>query len=225
MIGATDIASALDRALRHLATAGRPDALGVILLLTDGEPSDVDADDAQVVEPVMERFVVLPYPAVGGVDHAGPVLEPLIDQLLRNKLVQLERGQRGHLGREVVVAGALAADRQAEEVDEAVHAQHQVTAHPAQEQADVDDLDGGAGARRVDAVDIDPLIGLGVSNEVPEGDEAVLVEVQVGVEPEGCGWRAAPSRGAASCWALLLAVLATAPMATAQEYVLVFQLR
>jgi len=37
--GATDIAAAEARALRHLATSGRPDALGVILLLTDGEPS------------------------------------------------------------------------------------------------------------------------------------------------------------------------------------------
>jgi Mg-chelatase subunit ChlD/sugar lactone lactonase YvrE len=37
--GGTDIASALDRALLHLEEAQRPGALGVVLLLTDGEPS------------------------------------------------------------------------------------------------------------------------------------------------------------------------------------------
>lgn len=37
--GRTDIASALDLALRHLAAYGRPEALPVILLLTDGKPS------------------------------------------------------------------------------------------------------------------------------------------------------------------------------------------
>jgi Mg-chelatase subunit ChlD/DNA-binding beta-propeller fold protein YncE len=37
--GGTDIDAALDRAARHLAEAGRPGALGVVLLLTDGEPS------------------------------------------------------------------------------------------------------------------------------------------------------------------------------------------
>jgi thiamine pyrophosphokinase len=31
----------------------------------------------------------------------------------------------------------------------------------------------------LDAIDIDPLIGLGVSNEVPEGDDPVLVEVSL----------------------------------------------
>ncbi len=37
--GRTDIAAALDLALRHLAAAGRPEALPVFLLLTDGKPS------------------------------------------------------------------------------------------------------------------------------------------------------------------------------------------
>ena len=37
--GRTDIASALARAIEHLGEAGRPDALPVILLLTDGNPS------------------------------------------------------------------------------------------------------------------------------------------------------------------------------------------
>jgi Mg-chelatase subunit ChlD/DNA-binding beta-propeller fold protein YncE len=37
--GSTDIAGATERALHHLRAAGRPGALPVILLLTDGEPS------------------------------------------------------------------------------------------------------------------------------------------------------------------------------------------
>lgn len=37
--GTTDIGAALERASRHLAEAARPDALGVVLLLTDGEPT------------------------------------------------------------------------------------------------------------------------------------------------------------------------------------------
>lgn len=37
--GRTDIASALDVALRHVAEAGRPGALPVLLLMTDGKPS------------------------------------------------------------------------------------------------------------------------------------------------------------------------------------------
>ena len=37
--GATDIGAAVERALRHLEVSGRPDALGVMLVLTDGEPS------------------------------------------------------------------------------------------------------------------------------------------------------------------------------------------
>jgi Mg-chelatase subunit ChlD len=37
--GGTDIASALRRSLRHLDDAARPDALQVVLLMTDGEPS------------------------------------------------------------------------------------------------------------------------------------------------------------------------------------------
>lgn len=37
--GSTDIGTALDRALDHLAEAGRPDALPVLLLMTDGKPT------------------------------------------------------------------------------------------------------------------------------------------------------------------------------------------
>jgi Mg-chelatase subunit ChlD/DNA-binding beta-propeller fold protein YncE len=37
--GRTDIGAALERALQHLGAAGRPDALPVVLLMTDGNPS------------------------------------------------------------------------------------------------------------------------------------------------------------------------------------------
>ena len=53
---------------------------------------------------------MLPDAAVGRVDHTGPVVVAVLDDLLGDELVQLEGRQGRDLGREVVVARAFAAD-------------------------------------------------------------------------------------------------------------------
>ena len=58
----------------------------------------------------LELFVVFPDAAVGRVDRAGPVVAPVIADGGGDGLLQGERRQRRHLGREIIVRRALAAD-------------------------------------------------------------------------------------------------------------------
>src|SRR5690606_32142142 len=70
----------------------------------------VDGHAAHRAQALLEGGVVLPDPAVGGVDGAGPVVQAGVADRGRDRALQGERGQRRHLRRQVVVAGALAAD-------------------------------------------------------------------------------------------------------------------
>ena len=71
----------------------------------------VDARGPALLEVSLERVVVLPDAAVRGVDGAGPVVEPVLDDRGRDGLLQPEGGEGGDLGGEVVVARPLAPDR------------------------------------------------------------------------------------------------------------------
>src|SRR5690606_39818351 len=70
----------------------------------------VDGDRRQSAQPFLELLVMLPETSVRRVDDPRPVLQAPVDDLLRDELVELERGERRHLRREVVVRGALAPD-------------------------------------------------------------------------------------------------------------------
>src|SRR3954470_11211195 len=68
-------------------------AAGDLVLVTDDEYGGrfhVDADGRVFLELLAEFEVVLPDAAVRGVNDAGSVIETAIDELLRDKLVQLE---------------------------------------------------------------------------------------------------------------------------------------
>src|SRR4249919_234993 len=71
----------------------------------------VDRHAAQLAQVFLERFVVFPDAAVGGVDGAGPVVVAEVADHRRHRALQGECGQRRHFRRQVVVGGAFAADR------------------------------------------------------------------------------------------------------------------
>lgn len=71
----------------------------------------VDRHAAHRAQLLLELGVVLPDPAVGGVHRAGPVIELVVADGGGNHALHRERRQRRYLRRQVVVAGALAADR------------------------------------------------------------------------------------------------------------------
>jgi len=70
----------------------------------------VDGHGADFLQVFFEQVVVLPDPPVGGIDGAGPIIPLVVADGCGNGLLQRERRQGGHLGREIVVAGALSAD-------------------------------------------------------------------------------------------------------------------
>ena len=61
----------------------------------------------------LELVVVPPDAAVGRVDDAGAVVHLCLDDLRRDKLVQLEGRHRRHFRRQIIVGGTLAANRHA----------------------------------------------------------------------------------------------------------------
>ena len=63
------------------------------------------------LELLAEFEVVLPDAAIRGVDDARAVIETALDQLLRHEFVQLERRQRGHERRQIIVRRSFAANR------------------------------------------------------------------------------------------------------------------
>ena len=70
----------------------------------------IDGQDADFFKVFLERLVVFPDAAVGGVHRAGPIIALVVPDGGGNGLLQAERRQRRHLRRKVVGGGALAAD-------------------------------------------------------------------------------------------------------------------
>lgn len=71
----------------------------------------VDRERGHTFELASEFFIVFPEPAIGGVDHACAVLHVFFDDAIGYKLVKFKAWERGDLGREVIIACALASDR------------------------------------------------------------------------------------------------------------------
>src|SRR5690606_29498626 len=76
----------------------------------DGGGFHVHGHDADFAQVVLEGVVVFPDAAVGGIDGAGPVVAGGVADGGGDGFLQGEGGQGGDFGREVVGAGAFAAD-------------------------------------------------------------------------------------------------------------------
>ena len=63
----------------------------------------VDARGMRQAEVLFEVRVVLPHAAIGGIDRPGPIILPPVAYGRRDGAQEREGGQRGHLGREVLV--------------------------------------------------------------------------------------------------------------------------
>src|SRR6202021_3002758 len=70
----------------------------------------VDRGGANRCEVVLELVIMFPDAAIGGVNGAGPVIEPLLDDHGRDRLLEAERRECGDFRWHIVVAGPFSAD-------------------------------------------------------------------------------------------------------------------